>query len=81
MIGGLFIYPWGIALLDQKVAEYVAKGWSVESRTDTQAVVSKKARIGWFWNIVLSVLTGGLWLLVVLYKVINRKTERVVLTA
>jgi hypothetical protein len=68
-------------MLDQKVAEYVAKGWAVESRTETQAVVSKKAHIGWFWNIVLSVLTGGLWLLVVLYKVINRKTQRVVLTA
>jgi hypothetical protein len=71
----------GAALLDQKVAEYVSKGWAVESRTDTQAVMTKRSRIGWFWNVVLSVLTGGLWLLVVLYKVINRKTQRVVLTA
>lgn len=68
-------------MLDAKVAEYVAKGWAVESRSDTQAVMSKKKRIGWLWNIVLSVLTGGLWLIVVLYKVINRKVERVVLTA
>jgi hypothetical protein len=68
-------------VLDQKIAEYVRKGWAVESRTDTQAVMSRRSRIGWFWNIVLSVLTGGLWLLVVLYKVVNRKTERVVLTA
>jgi hypothetical protein len=68
-------------MLDQKVAEYVNKGWAVESRTDTQAVMAKKKRIGWAWNIILSVLTGGLWLLVVLYKVINRKVERVVLTA
>ena len=68
-------------MLDQKVAEYVAKGYAVESRSESQAVMSRKARIGWFWNIVLSVLTGGIWLLVVLYKVINRKTERVVLTA
>ena len=68
-------------MLDQKVAEYVGKGWAVESRTQTQAVVSRRSRIGWFWNIVLSVLTGGLWLIVVLFKVINRKVERVVLTA
>ena len=68
-------------MLDQKVAAYVAKGWAVESRTESQAVVSRKSRIGWFWNIVLSVLTGGLWLIVVLFKVINRKVERVVLTA
>ena len=67
--------------MDQAVAQYVNKGWAVESRTDTQVVLTKKARIGWFWNIVLSVCTGGLWLLVVLYKVINRKVERKVITA
>lgn len=71
----------GGTMLDQKVAEHVAKGWAVESRTETQAVVTRKSRIGWFWNVVLSVVTGGLWLLVVLYKVINRKVERKVLTA
>jgi len=70
----------GDAMLDQAVAEHVRKGWAVESRTETQAVVTRKSRIGWFWNIVLSVLTGGIWLLVVLYKVINRKVERKVLT-
>lgn len=68
-------------MLDQKVADYVGKGWAVESRSETQAVMTKRSKIGWFWNVVLSVLTGGLWLLVVLYKVINRKTERVVLNA
>ena len=67
--------------MDQLVAKHVADGWTVESRTETQAVVSKKARIGWFWNIVLSVLTGGLWLIVVVFKLINRKVERKVLTA
>jgi hypothetical protein len=67
--------------VDQAVAQYINKGWAVESRTDTQVVLTKKARIGFFWNLVLSVLTGGLWLLVVLYKVINRKVERKVLTA
>lgn len=67
--------------MDQKVAEHVANGWAIESRTETQAVVSKKARIGWFFNTVLSIFTGGLWLIVVLYKVINRKVERKVLTA
>lgn len=68
-------------MLDQKVAEYVRRGYSVESRTDTQAVVSKKKRIGWLLNTVLTVLTGGLWLIVVVYKLINRKVERVVLSA
>lgn len=68
-------------MLDQKVAEYVAKGYAVESRTDTQAVVSRKKKIGLVSNVLLTLLTGGIWLVVVAYKVINRKTERVVLTA
>ena len=68
-------------MLDQKVSEYVRKGYSVESRTDTQAVVTKKKRIGFLLNTVLTVLTGGLWLIVVVYKLVNRKVERVVLSA
>ena len=68
-------------MLDQKVAEYVAKGYSVESRSDTQAVVSRKKRIGLVSNTLLTILTGGIWLVVVAYKVINRKVDRVVLTA
>lgn len=68
-------------MLDQKVAEYVSKGWAVESRSENQAVITKRSRIGFFWNTVLSVFTGGLWLLVVLYKLVNRKVERKVLTA
>ena len=67
-------------MLDQAVAKHVGQGWAIESRTETQAVLTKKARIGWFWNVVLSVLTGGIWLLVVVYKLVNRKVERKVLT-
>lgn len=66
--------------MDQAVAQHVSKGWSVESRTDTQAVLTRKPKIGWFWNIVLTVLTGGIWLVVVVFKLINRKVERRVLT-
>lgn len=66
--------------LDNEVARYVAGGWSVESRTETQATLVKRSRIGWFWNILLTLLTGGLWLIVVFFKLVNRKAERVVLT-
>lgn len=68
-------------MLDQKVAEYVAKGFAVESRTESQAVMTRKKRIGWLLNILLTVLTGGLWLVVVFFQLVNRKVERVVLTA
>ena len=68
-------------MLDQAVAKYVGQGWAIESRTETQAVLTRKAKLGWFWNILLSVLTGGLWLIVVFFKLVNRKVERKVLTA
>ena len=67
-------------ILNREVAAYVAKGYAVESTTPGQAIVSRRARIGWFWNVLLSIITGGLWLIVVIYKLVNRKTDRVVLT-
>lgn len=68
-------------MLDQAVAKYVGAGWSVESRSDTQVTMTRKVRIGWFFNLVLIVLTGGLWGIVVFFKLVNRKVERRVLTA
>ena len=44
-----------------------------------QAVLQRKKRIGWFWNLILSVLTGGLWLIVVIIRVVNRKIETKIL--
>jgi hypothetical protein len=67
-------------MLDQAVAQHVNNGWTVESRTDTQAVLTKKKRIGWMWNIIFTILTGGLWAIVVFFKLVNRKVERKVIT-
>jgi hypothetical protein len=66
-------------MLDQAVAKYVGQGWAIESRTETQAVLTRKPKLGWFWNILLTVVTGGLWLIVVFFKLVNRKVERKVL--
>lgn len=67
------------AALASAIADYSRKGWQVTSTTPGQAVLQRKKKIGLFWNVVLSFVTGGLWLLVVLYRVINRKTQTVVL--
>lgn len=67
--------------LDTEVARYVARGFGIESRTPTQVVLAKQRRIGWFWNTVLVLITGGLWLIYVIYRLANRKYDRVVLTA
>lgn len=65
--------------MDQAVANYIAQGWSVESRSETQVVLARKKRIGWFWNILLTCVTV-LWGIVLIYKIVNRKIEHVVLT-
>ncbi len=66
--------------LDAHVASFVARGYAVESRTASQVVLVKQRRIGWFWNTVLVLVTGGLWLIYVIYRVVNRKADRVVFT-
>ena len=66
-------------ILNNEVARYASKGWTVNSVQGSQAVLSRKRKIGFLWNALLSVVTGGLWLIVVLVRVINRKVENLVL--
>ncbi|KQZ07620.1 hypothetical protein ESP57_17390 [Agromyces fucosus] len=67
-------------LLNAEVAKYAQRGWTVQSVAAGQAVVSKNKRIGWFWNLILVILTGGLWLIYVVYRALNRKVQTVVIT-
>lgn len=68
------------AILNAEVARAAAQGWTVSSVAGDQAVLQRKKRIGWFWNIILSILTGGLWLIVVIIRVVNRKIQTLILT-
>ena len=65
-------------LLNAEVARYAAQGWQVQAISADQAVMSKNKRIGWFWNLIFTFFTFGLWLFVVAFRVINRK--RIALT-
>ncbi|KRC58618.1 hypothetical protein ASE14_18880 [Agromyces sp. Root81] len=67
-------------LLNAEVARYAQRGWTVQSVAAGQAVLSKNKRIGWFWNLILVLLTGGLWLIYVVYRALNRKVQTVVIT-
>jgi activator of 2-hydroxyglutaryl-CoA dehydratase len=67
-------------LLNAEVAKYAQRGWTVQSVAAGQAVVSKNKRIGWFWNLILVIVTGGLWLIYVVYRALNRKVQTVVIT-
>ena len=68
------------AILGAEVARYVSDGWAVESVVGATATLTKNKRIGWFWNTILTLLTAGLWLIVVVYRVVNRKRYAIVLT-
>ncbi len=69
-----------LALLNAEVARWASKGWTVASVSGDQAIVQRPKRIGWFWNLVLTLLTAGLWLIVVIVRVVNRKIETRVIT-
>jgi hypothetical protein len=68
------------AVLNAEVARYAARGWSVSSVQGQQAVLQRQKRIGWFWNLILTLITGGLWLIVVIIRVVNRKIESLIVT-
>lgn len=60
-------------ILQREIARYVGKGYQVQSSTQTQAVLSKKKRIRLVTHILIAVLTFGVWLLVPLWQIVNRK--------
>ncbi|MBF4603781.1 hypothetical protein [Curtobacterium sp. VKM Ac-2884] len=66
--------------LQTEIARASADGWTVTSVTGNQAILQRKKRIGWFWNLVLTVVTGGLWLIVVIIRLVNRKTQTQIIT-
>ncbi|WP_411557424.1 hypothetical protein [Plantibacter sp. MPB07] len=68
------------AVLNAEVARYAARGWTVSSVQGQQAVLQRQKRIGWFWNLILTLITGGLWLIVVIIRVVNRKIESLIVT-
>lgn len=65
--------------LNAEAARYIAKGYAVEATTPGQVVLVKKKRVGLLLNVLLTIITGGLWLIWIAYRLINRKADRVVL--
>ena len=63
------------AILNAEVARYANQGWTVSSVSAGQGVLQRTKRIGWFWNLLLVIITAGLWLIVIIIRVVNRKIE------
>jgi hypothetical protein len=68
------------AMLDRAVAKYVQHGYTVKSHTGYQAVVVKRQRVNVLLNLGLSLITGGLWLIVLALRLLNWPTDRAVLS-
>lgn len=87
-----FVDPGGVALggqlsaeerraiLDRAVARYVQHGYRVQSDSGTQAVVAKRQRVSVFPNLLLTVVTGGIWLVFLGFRLLNWPTDRAVLS-
>ena len=60
-------------ILQREIAKLVAKGYQVQSSSATMAVLSKKKKIRLITHILIAVITFGIWLLVPLWQMINRK--------
>lgn len=61
------------AIFQNEIAAAAKEGWKVESIHGYHAVLTRPKRIGWFWNTILVIITGGLWLIPVIYWALNRK--------
>ena len=67
-------------LLQREIVKYVNQGYQVQSSTDTQVVMSKKKKIKLITHILIALLTAGIWLIVPLIQIINRKQNTIVLS-
>ena len=68
------------AILNAEVARLATEGWTVNSVSGGQGILQRKKRIGWFWNTLLVIITAGLWLIVIVIRVVNRKIETRIVT-
>ena len=68
------------AILNGEIAKWATKGWIVQHANAGQAVLSRNKRIGWFWNLILCLVTLGIWLIVIIVRVVNRKKLTMIIT-
>jgi hypothetical protein len=67
-------------LLNSVIVAQGQAGWAVQTMSEGQAILSRNKRIGWAVNLLLALLTGGLWLIVVIVQIVNRKKETLIVT-
>ncbi len=67
-------------ILQNEVATWLPKGYQVQTMTDTQAILTRKKKIKVITHVILAFLTVGLWLIIPLIQLINRKQQTLVIS-
>ena len=67
-------------ILDDAVAVYVRHGYSVALSSPHRAVVQRPQQVKVLLSLGLTLITGGVWLVVLALRMLNRPVDRVVLT-
>ena len=62
--------------LANHVTPEISKGWHVESQGDFQVVMSRGKKPNHLLHIILSIFTGGIWLVVYLFMIIRGGEKR-----
>jgi hypothetical protein len=66
-------------ILQEEVEKWIRKGWQIQSANTYQVILTRKKKIRLITHIIISLLTVGLWLIVPLWQIINRKQHTKVL--
>ncbi len=56
------------------LSSYLKKGFTVQSDNDEAVILVKRRKVGIFWNLVFTFLTGGAWLLIWIPRLIFRNS-------
>lgn len=72
---------WGMSFIsvDDAVARYVKAGYAVEDRSESQVVMVRRRKMSLLWIVFLAILTVGLALLWLVWRLANPKFDRVVI--
>lgn len=55
------------------ISGYLQQGYKVQSMSDNSVTLLREKKVGWFWNLVLTFATYGLWLIVWIVRLMNKR--------
>lgn len=68
------------AVLERAVDAYVQEGYTLESLSSWQAVVTRRQRVRIGVNLALTIVTAGFWLVILALRLLNWPVDRAVLS-